>query len=100
MKYIKLTTEALIALTLITDFNPSSLIPMSSIGSSIGRPSGNRRCTSYRKKTTLKICLLLIAKTPFLDPLHPNISIHILYTFLYMFPLLLTRRICLTIKDS
>ena len=28
------------------------------------------------------------------DPLHPNISIHILYTLLYIFLLVLTRRIC------
>ena len=31
------------------------------------------------------------------NPLHPNISIHILYTLLYTFPLVLTRRICLTL---
>ena len=31
------------------------------------------------------------------NPLHPNISIHILYTLLYTFPLALTRRICLTL---
>ena len=30
--------------------------------------------------------------------LHPNISIHILHTVLYTFPMALTRRICLTIK--
>ena len=34
------------------------------------------------------------------NPLHPNISIHSLYTFLYTFPLVLTRRICLAIKAS
>ena len=31
------------------------------------------------------------------NPLHPNISIHILHTDLSTFPVLLTRRICLTI---
>ena len=31
------------------------------------------------------------------NPLHPNISIRILYTLLYTFPLVLTRRICLTL---
>ena len=31
------------------------------------------------------------------NPLHPNISIHILYTLLYTFLLVLTRRICLTL---
>ena len=30
-----------------------------------------------------------------LNPLHPNISMHILHTVLYIFPKLLTRRICL-----
>ena len=33
------------------------------------------------------------------DPLHPNISMHILHTVLYTFPRMLTRRICLTIKN-
>ena len=35
-----------------------------------------------------------------LVPIHLNISILILYTFLYTFPLILTRRIHLTIKTS
>ena len=34
------------------------------------------------------------------NPLHPNISIDILHTVLYTFPLVLIRRICLTIKVS
>ena len=33
-----------------------------------------------------------------LNPLHPNISMHILHTTLYIFPNVLERRICLTIK--
>ena len=33
------------------------------------------------------------------NPLHPNISIHILHTVLYTFNKVLTRRICLTIKS-
>ena len=33
------------------------------------------------------------------NPLHPNISIHILYTLIYTNQLVLTRRICLTIKS-
>ena len=33
------------------------------------------------------------------NPLHPDISMHILYTALYTFPKVLTRRICLTIKN-
>ena len=31
--------------------------------------------------------------------LHPNISMHILYSFLYTFPMVLVRRICLTITS-
>ena len=34
------------------------------------------------------------------NPLHPNISIDILHTLFYTFPLVLIRRICLTIKVS
>ena len=33
------------------------------------------------------------------NPLHPNISMHILHTVLYIFPKVLTRRICLIIKS-
>ena len=35
-----------------------------------------------------------------INPLHPNISIYTLHTLLNTFPLVLTRRICLTIKVS
>ena len=35
----------------------------------------------------------------FFDSLHPNISIYFLHTVLYTFPMVLTRRICLTIKS-
>ena len=35
-----------------------------------------------------------------LDPLCPNIDVHFLYTLLYSFSLVLTRRICLKIKAS
>ena len=31
------------------------------------------------------------------NPLHPNISMHILHTFIYTFTKVLTRRICLAI---
>ena len=34
-----------------------------------------------------------------INPLHPNISMHILHTVLYTFLKVLTRRICLTIKS-
>ena len=36
----------------------------------------------------------------FPNPLHPNISIQILHTILYTFPKVLTRIICLPIRDS
>ena len=32
------------------------------------------------------------------NPLHPNISMHILHTVFFTYPKVLTRRICLTIK--
>ena len=32
-------------------------------------------------------------KTELFNPLHPNISVHILHTVLYTFPLVLVRRI-------
>ena len=35
----------------------------------------------------------------FLNPLLPNISMHILHTVLYTFPEALTRRICIKIKS-
>mgnify|MGYP006963832109 CR=1 FL=1 len=35
-----------------------------------------------------------------LSPLNPNISIVILHSLLFTFPLVLTRRICLMIKAS
>ena len=34
-----------------------------------------------------------------IDPLHPIISMHILDTVLYTFPMVLAKRICLTIKN-
>ena len=40
-----------------------------------------------------------IVTDKFLNPLHPKISMHILHTVLYTFPLVLTRRICLKIKS-
>ena len=38
-------------------------------------------------------------RCPSFNPLHPNISIHILHTLLCTIPLVLTGRICLTIKS-
>ena len=40
----------------------------------------------------------IILKCLNIEPLHPNISLHILLTVLYTFPKVLTRRICLIIK--
>ena len=37
-------------------------------------------------------------KAALFNPLHPNISRDILHTFFYTFPMVLIRRICLTIK--
>ena len=37
--------------------------------------------------------------TKVINPLLPNISMHILHTVLYTFPKMLTRRICVTIKN-
>ena len=50
---------------------------------------------TYTDKTTQ------LTITPEFKPLtlHPNISMHILLTFLQTFPKRLTRRICLTIKS-
>ena len=45
----------------------------------------------YQYRTTVKMKVK--------NPLHPNISMHILHTVLYIFPKVLTRRICLTIKS-
>ena len=45
----------------------------------------------YQYRTTVKMKVK--------NPLHPNISMHILHTVLYTFPKVLTRRICLTIKS-
>ena len=46
-------------------------------------------------KPLTKVGLILV-----INPLHPKISIHILHTLLCTLSLLLTRRICLTIKTS
>ena len=48
------------------------------------------------KKKTQKKNTRIIKSPP--NPLHPSISMQILHTDLYTFPVVLTRRICLTIK--
>ena len=49
---------------------------------------------------SLTLYVSYFSSSPCLNPLHPNISIHILRTLLYKFPLVLTGRIRLTIKAS
>ena len=52
-----------------------------------------------------KLCLLLskiflyFLRVLVIGPLHPNISLQVLHTFLHTFPNVMTRRICLTIKS-
>ena len=49
---------------------------------------------------TLKITHpILHVSTETINPLQPNITMHILHTVIYPFPKVLTRRICLTIKN-
>ena len=50
----------------------------------------NEKPTAIQVKTVYKKLLTF---------LHPNISMHILLTVLYTFPMILTKRICLTIKS-
>ena len=42
---------------------------------------------------------LFLTCPPQVNPLHPNISIHILHTVFHTFPNVLRRRICITIKS-
>ena len=51
----------------------------------------NEKPTAIQVKTVYKKLLTF---------LHPNISMHILLTVLYTFPMILTKRICLTIKGD
>ena len=44
--------------------------------------------------------MLVTIRGQMVDPLKPNISMHILHTVLYTFSYVLPRRICLTIKAS
>ena len=43
--------------------------------------------------------ILYFLRVLVISPLHPNISLQVLHTFLHTFPNVLTRRICLTIKS-
>ena len=59
-----------------------------------------KKCSHIHKKKTKKKTkkknTRIINSPP--NPLHPSISMQILHTVLYTFPVVLTRRICLTIK--
>ena len=43
--------------------------------------------------------ILYFSRVLVISPLHPNISLQVLHTFLHTFPNVLMRRICLTIKS-
>ena len=55
-----------------------------------------KKCSHIHKKKTKIKNTRIINSPP--NPLHPSISMQILHTVLYTFPVVLTRRICLTIK--
>ena len=55
-------------------------------------------CT-WQKTSTLGRVFFFFIVLKLLNPLHPNISIHILSTVRYIHPKLLTRRICFKIKS-
>ena len=51
------------------------------------------------KPKAVHILSLMVTHIISLNPLHPNISVHILHTVLHTYPKVLMRRICLTIKS-
>ena len=51
------------------------------------------------KPKAAHILSLMVTHVISLNPLHPNISMHILHTVLYTYRKVLTRRICLTIRS-
>ena len=55
----------------------------------------------FRAKTKFSIFSLLATASSLLalDPVHPNIIMHIQHSILYTFPEVLTWRICSTIKN-
>ena len=60
----------------------------------------NSNCTNTWLKVISLFCICDQMAPRVIRPLHQNISIHILYTLLYLFLLALTRRIYLKIKAS
>ena len=64
---------------------------------------GCRHYSDFRFTTVnLKMLYHLIYRKPCIGSLiifNPNTSVHFLHTVLYTFPIVLTRRICLTIKS-
>ena len=60
----------------------------------------NSNCTNTWQNGISLFCICDPMAPRVIHPLHPNISIYILYTLLYLFPLVLTRRTYLKIKAS
>ena len=73
--------------------NPYNVITVETIFRSTAK-SSSRNSIGHIMTTE---CIIL--KCLIINPLHPNISLHILLTVLYTFPKVLTRRICLIIKS-
>ena len=63
--------------------------------------SGSLRVKELKKEKLKFISdsVLITSKGCYFNPLHPNISMHILHTVLYIFPKMPTWGICLTIKS-
>ena len=49
---------------------------------------------------SLFVCFFFNDIQYLINPLHPNISMHILYTALYTFPKVLAKRICFDVNES
>ena len=73
--------------------------------------TNDERCSTFSAKLNLRTCLIFASCKFFsgrntkgrvlkekINPLHPNISMHILQSFFLSFSKVMTRRICLTIK--
>ena len=73
--------------------NPFNVITLETIFRSTAK-SSSRNSIGHIMTTE---CIIL--KCLIINPLHPNISLHILLTVLYTFPKVLIRRICLIIKS-
>ena len=92
------------------DYEPGTFLPSNwhmNIGMTVGcwktqKPGENEERSSYRQKIIEKSTTKQTTyskRNGFFNPLHPNMSMHILHTVLYTFPTELKRRICLTITS-